>query len=74
MSSRANKLKEMLVIFFLNRYHSNFRMCSTNEFPQIINFTHNKLALKTMQNFSPHFGLATKKFLAVIMNRSTVNI
>ena len=49
-------------------------MCSTHELPQIINFTHNKLALKTMQNFSPHFGFVAKKFLAVIMNRSTVNI
>ena len=74
MSSRANKLKEMLVDFFLNRYNQNFHMCSTHELPQIINFTHNKLALKTMQNFSPHFGLVAKKFLAVIMNRSTVNI
>ena len=58
---RANKLKEILITFFLNRYNSqNFRTCL-----QIFSFTQNKLALKPIQDFSSRFVPAIRELSAV---------
>ena len=59
---KANKVKEILITFFLNRYNSqNFRICL-----QIANFTQNILALKPIHEFSPLFGPVKKELSPVI--------